>query len=293
MDINELLKKVRRIEIRSKGLSNNLFAGHYHSAFKGRGMSFSEVREYQYGDDIRSIDWNVTARFNHPFVKIYEEERELTVMVLADLSGSSQFASQGELKRELIAQLAATLAFSALQNNDKIGLLIFTDKVEKYIAPAKGRQQALRIIRELLEFEPENKGTSITNALRFFTHVIKKRCIGFIISDFIDVDSNGKLQFEDSLKIASRKHDLIALKVIDQLETRLTGEGLVRFSDPETGQIRVIDLSDTAMKNAFQRLYNTFDQNLSSLLAKNKVDSAQLFTGQDFVQPLLRLFNER
>jgi uncharacterized protein (DUF58 family) len=293
VEINELLKKVRRIEIRSRGLSNNLFAGHYHSAFKGRGMSFSEVREYQYGDDIRSIDWNVTARFNHPFVKIYEEERELTVMVLADLSGSSQFASQGELKRELIAQLAATLAFSALQNNDKIGLLIFTDKVEKYIAPAKGRQQALRIIRELLEFESDSKGTSITNALRFFTQVIKKRCIGFIISDFIDVDSNGKLQFEDSLKIASRKHDLIALKVIDQLETRLTGEGLVRFSDPETGQIRVIDLSDTAMKNAFQRLYNTFEQNLSSLLAKNKVDSAQLFTGQDFVQPLLRLFNER
>lgn len=294
MEISELLKKVRKIEIRSRGLSNNLFAGQYHSAFKGRGMAFSEVREYQYGDDIRAIDWNVTARFNHPYVKIYEEERELTVMLLADLSASSSFASKGELKRELIAQVSATLAFSALQNNDKIGLLVFTDKIEKYIAPAKGRSQALRIIRELIDFEPKSKNTSINEALRFFTNTAKKRCIGFLMSDFIDIDDKtGKLKFEDALKIASRKHDLIALNITDNLENQLKGEGLVRFSDPETGEIRVVDLSDKMLLNRYQQARANFNTSLSMLLAKNKVSQANLFTGSDFVQPLLRLFSER
>jgi len=294
VEISELLKKVRKIEIRSRGLSNNLFAGQYHSAFKGRGMAFSEVREYQYGDDIRAIDWNVTARFNHPYVKIYEEERELTVMILADLSGSSHFASKGELKRELIAQVSATLAFSALQNNDKIGLLVFTDKIEKYIAPAKGRSQALRIIRELIDFQPKSRGTSLDEALRFFTNTAKKRCIGFLISDFMDVESDTrKFKFENSLKIASRKHDLIALTVTDELENQLKGEGLVRFSDPETGEIRVVDLSDKMLKNRYKQVRADFEKDLSSLMAKNKVSVAKLSPGADFVQPLLRLFNER
>lgn len=294
MEISELLKKVRKIEIRSRGLSNNLFAGQYHSAFKGRGMSFSEVREYQYGDDIRAIDWNVTARFNRPFVKIYEEERELTVMILADLSGSSHFATKGELKRELIAQVAATLAFSALQNNDKVGLLVFTDKIEKYIAPSKGKSQVLRIIRELIDFQPKSNGTSLDEALRYFTNVAKKRCIGFLISDFIDVDDNtGKMKFENALKVASRKHDLIALNVKDSFESQLSGEGLIRFSDPETGEVRVIDLSDKMLKNRYMQARAAFDKELSTVFAKNKVSTANLTTGSDFVPPLMRLFSER
>jgi uncharacterized protein (DUF58 family) len=294
VEISELLKKVRKIEIRSRGLSNNLFAGQYHSAFKGRGMSFSEVREYQYGDDIRAIDWNVTARFNRPYVKIYEEERELTVMILADLSGSSHFATKGELKRELIAQVAATLAFSALQNNDKVGLLVFTDKIEKYIAPSKGKSQVLRIIRELIDFQPKSNGTSLDEALRYFTNVAKKRCIGFLISDFIDVDDNtGKMKFENALKVASRKHDLIALNVKDSFESQLSGEGLIRFSDPETGEVRVIDLSDNMLKNRYMQARAVFDKELSTVFAKNKVSTANLTTGSDFVPPLMRLFSER
>ena len=238
METSELLKKVRRIEIKTRGLSRNIFAGQYHSAFKGRGMAFSEVREYQYGDDIRDIDWNVTARYVRPYVKVFEEERELTVMLLIDVSGSRDFGSVNVMKKEVITEIAATLAFSAIQNNDKIGVVFFSDKIEKFIPPQKGKKHILYVIRELIDFQPDKKQTNIAQALKYLTNAIKKRCTAFLISDFIDKDG-----FKEALTIANRKHDVVAIQVYDRRETELPAVGLIKIKDAETGQERWIDSS--------------------------------------------------
>ena len=250
MEATELLKKVRRIEIKTKGLSRHIFAGEYHSAFKGRGIAFSEVREYQYGDDIRSIDWNVTARFNHPYVKVFEEERELTVMLLIDVSGSGNFGTKVSYKRDLMTEVAAVLSFSAIYNNDKIGVIFFSDKVEKFIPPLKGSRHILRIIRELLDFTSQSKLTNLDEPLRFLTNAIKKRCTAFILSDFIVPE------FEDALKIASNKHDIVALKVYDPLEQAMPDLGLVKVSDSETGEEKWIDTSSAATRSAYEKWWN-------------------------------------
>jgi len=292
-EVNDILKKVRRIEIRSRKLTRNIFAGEYHSAFKGKGMAFSEVREYQVGDDIRNIDWNVTARFNHPFVKVFEEERELTVMLLVDVSGSRFFGTQVQLKKDLIAEIAAVLAFSAIQNNDKIGAMFFTDRVEKVILPQKGRQHTLHIIRELLAFEPEHKSTNLADALRYLTNSIKKRCTAFVISDFIDYSDNGELRFVDALKIANRKHDIAALQVIDVRETTLPDLGLLKIKDAETGQEQWIDTSVPAVREYYQKWWLKHMDNLNTAFSKAGVDMAQFYTGQDYVRPLIQLFEKR
>ena len=242
---NDILKKVRKIEIKARGLSRQLFSGEYHSAFKGRGMAFSEVREYQYGDDVRSIDWNVTARLNHPYVKVFEEERELTVMLLVDVSGSNRFGTHHQFKEELVAEVAATLAFSAIQNNDKVGVILFSDRIEKFIPPKKGSSHILRIIRELITYRPTSNGTDLAEALRYFTNVIKKRCTAFLLSDFYDDN------YTDAIKIASGKHDLVAIRIADEKETRLPDLGLAKFYDPETGETIWIDTADRTIRNEF------------------------------------------
>ena len=267
MEATELLKRVRKIEIKTRGLTNQIFAGEYHSAFKGRGMAFSEVREYQYGDDIRSIDWNVTARFNHPYVKIFEEERELTVMLVIDVSGSREFGTSQRLKKTLIAELAAIISFSAIQNNDKIGAILFTDKVEKFIPPKKGRQHTLRVIRELIEFEPQNKTTNIAEGLRYLTNAIKKRSIAFAISDFISPD------FEDALSIANRKHDLVALRIYDRREAEIPSIGLVQAKDAETGQFTWVDTSDKLARNSYLKWWNERQMSLNNIFSKSGVDT--------------------
>ncbi len=287
MDTTELLKRVRRIEIKTKGLSQQIFAGEYHSAFKGKGMAFSEVREYQYGDDIRNIDWNVTARFNHPYVKIYEEERELTVMLLIDVSGSREFASQDRLKKNLITELAAVLSFSAISNNDKTGAILFSDKVEKFIPPKKGRQHILRIIRELINFEPENRGTNIHEALEYLINAIKKRSTAFLISDMLD--SN----YEDALKICCRKHDLIALRVFDQREVELPNIGLIRMKDAETGKLKWIDSSDKKIRSIYNENWQRRNKETDEILNKHGIDYACLATHLDYVKPLMQLFKKR
>ena len=246
METIEILKKVRKIEIKTRGLSNQVFSGHYHSAFKGKGMAFSEVREYQYGDDIRSIDWNVTARFNHPYIKIFEEERELTVMLLIDVSGSNEFGTRRQMKEEMMTEIAAVLAFSALHNNDKVGVIFFSNRIEKFIPPKKGTTHILRIIRELIDFKPQSQKTGISEALRFLTNAIKKRCIAFLISDFIDND------FEPALKIASRKHDLVALRIFDQGETEIPSMGLVKVFNKESNRYIWTDTSDPAVRNNYK-----------------------------------------
>lgn len=286
-EVNELLKKVRRIEIKARGLSNQLFSGEYHSAFKGRGMSFSEVREYQFGDDVRNIDWNVTARFETPFVKVYEEEREMTVMLLIDVSGSENVGSRSQTKREMLTELAAVLAFSAIQNNDKIGALLFSDQIELFIPPRKGKSHVLRIVRDLLNFEPQSKGTDINQALRFFTGVIKKRSTAFLISDFI---SN---QFQDSLKIAGRKHDLIALAMRDMLEQRLPKAGLVQVQDAETGEIKLIDTASKKVRSAFKAHYLKREQDLLQMFNRSGIDYAFIDTHKSYVQPLQAMFRRR
>ncbi len=287
METNELLKKVRKIEIKTRGLSNHIFAGEYHSAFHGRGMTFAEVREYQYGDDVRDIDWNVTARFNHPYVKIFEEERELTVMLLVDVSDSRDFGTVNRTKRELITEIAATIAFSSIQNNDKIGVLFFSNKVEKFIPPQKGRKHVLHIIRELIDFEPESKQTDITCALKYFTNVIKKRSTAFLISDFIDGD------FSDAITIASRKHDLIALQVYDNLETKLPNVGLLKTVDAETGKELWIDTSDIILCEVYRNKWNENQYNLQLLLTKNNIDTVSIRTDEDYVKSLMKLFRMR
>lgn len=287
METSELLKKVRKIEIKTKGLSNQIFSGEYHSAFKGRGMAFSEVREYQPGDPIRSIDWNVTARLNHPYVKVFEEEREITMILLIDLSGSQNFGTKGVLKREMIAEVAAVLAFSAVQNNDKIGVILFTDKIEKFIPPKKGRSHILRIIRELIDFQPQSAGTNLGEALRYFNNVIKKRSIVFLISDMID--SN----YEAALKIASKKHDLVTLMASDIAEKDLPDLGLVPMKDAETGQYMWVDTSSEVAK---RKLKVNFDQQMlatEALLRRSGVDFAHLQTNKSYVKPLMQLFKKR
>jgi len=287
VEATELLKRVRKIEIKTRGLTNQIFAGEYHSAFKGRGMAFSEVREYQYGDDIRSIDWNVTARFNHPYVKIFEEERELTVMLVIDVSGSREFGTSQRLKKTLIAELAAVIAFSAIQNNDKIGAILFTDKMEKFIPPKKGRQHTLRVIRELIEFDPQNRTTNISEGLRYLNNAIKKRSIAFVISDFIGPD------FEDALKIANRKHDLVALRVYDRREAELPPIGLIQAKDAETGQHTWVDTSDQQVRDSYTKWWNSRQLSLNDTFSKSGVDNVMIRTDEDYVKPLIKLFKQR
>ncbi|MBO4370063.1 MAG: DUF58 domain-containing protein [Paludibacteraceae bacterium] len=287
METSEILKKVRQIEIKTRGLSQNIFAGQYHTAFKGKGMAFSEVREYQFGDDIRSIDWNVTARFNHPYVKIFEEERELTVMLLIDVSGSSDFGTVEYTKRTIITELAATLAFSAIQNNDKIGVILFSDKIEKFIAPQKGRKHILFIIRELLEFRPESRKTDLNVVLPYFNNVIKKRCTSFLISDFMSED------FDRSLMIASKKHDMVALQVYDPKDMELPDVGLVKMSDAETGFDRYVDTSDKKIRKAYAEHWYNQQQRITHSFNKNGVDFVSVSTQDDYVKCLMNLFRMR
>ncbi len=288
MEASELLKKVRKIEIKTRGLSNNIFAGEYHSSFKGHGMAFSEVREYHYGDAIRDIDWNVTARLNKPYVKVFEEERELTVMLLIDLSASQGIGSRTRIKREMITELAATLSFSAIQNNDKIGVLLFSDKIEKFIMPQKGRKHILRIIRELLEFEPESKGTDIPLALEYFTNMIKRHCTAFLISDF-----NDKHPLKDALSIANKKHDLVAIRVYDQLESKLPNIGLVRIADSETGREQWLDTSSKATRQAFEENHMNRMLDLEDAFTKSGVEHVHIKSDEDYVKPLMTLFKKR
>lgn len=287
VEATELLRRVRKIEIKTRGLSKNIFAGEYHSAFKGRGMAFSEVRDYQYGDDIRNIDWNVTARFNHPYIKVYEEERELTVMLLVDVSGSRNFGTITQLKKNMITEIAAVLSFSAIQNNDKIGMIMFSSFIEKFIPPKKGRQHILRIIRELINFEPADQQTNITEALRYFTNAIKKRSTAFIISDFFDED------YEDALKIAGKKHDIIALNIYDVRETELPPVGLIRIQDAETGKLLWIDSSNKKTRENYKRWWNREQDKLVELFNRYGIDSARIRTDEDYVKPLMNLFKQR
>lgn len=288
MEASELLKKVRKIEIKTRGLSNNIFAGEYHSSFKGQGMAFSKVREYQYGDAIRDIDWNVTARLHKPYVKVFEEERELTVMLLIDLSGSQSIGSHTRIKREILTEIAATLSFSAIQNNDKIGVLLFSDKIEKLILPQKGRKHILRIIRELLEYEPESNGTNIPLALEYFTNMIKRHCSAFLISDF-----NDKHQLKDALSIANRKHDLAAIRVFDKLESTLPNVGLIRMADTETGNEIWIDTCNNAVRHAFEINYINRVNSLEDAFTKSGVDYVNIRCDEDYVKPLMALFKKR
>ncbi|MBN2166296.1 MAG: DUF58 domain-containing protein [Marinilabiliaceae bacterium] len=287
MEATDLLKRVRQIEIKTRGLSNHIFAGEYHSAFKGRGMTFSEVREYQYGDDIRSIDWNVTARFNHPYVKIFEEERELTVMLLIDVSGSREFGTSFKYKKNMITEIAATLSFSAIQNNDKIGMIFFSDHIEKFIPPKKGRKHILHLIRELINFTPQNRETNISEALRFLKNAIKKRSTAFLISDFIDAD------FEDALKIANQKHDLVALKVYDKRETEIPPIGLMKLKDAETGNIAWINTSNRKVREDYKKWWIDQDTKARSILRKCGVDHVSVRTDEDYVKALMALFKKR
>ncbi len=286
-ETTDLIRKVRKIEIKTRGLTRQVFAGEYHSAFKGRGVTFSEVREYQYGDDTRNIDWNVTARFNHPYIKIFEEERELTVMLMVDVSGSRNFGSQNALKKNVITEVSAVLSFSAIFNNDKIGVIFFSNKVEKFIPPKKGRKHILHIIRELIEFSPESEETDMVEPLRFLTNAIKKRCTTFVLSDFICPP------FEDSLKIAARKHDVVALQIYDRRETEMPAVGLVKFSDAETGMERWIDTDASAVRKNYRRFWLEHTAGINAVFARCGVDMASIDTSEDYVKPLIKLFKKR
>ena len=288
METSDLLKRVRQIEIKTRGLSNNIFAGQYHSAFKGKGMSFSEVREYQYGDDVRDIDWNVTARYNKPFVKVFEEERELTVMLLIDVSNSLDFGTVKQLKKDMVPEIAATLAFSAIQNNDKIGVIFFSDRIEKFIPPKKGRKHILNINRELLDFKHESKRTDIITAVEYLTNVIKKRCTTFMISDFIDEND-----FRNALTIANRKHDIVAIQVYDRRMAELPDVGLMKVRDAETGHEQWIDTSSRALRRAHNDWWIQRQGVLNETFTKSNVDSVSIRTDQDYVKSLLNLFAKR
>jgi uncharacterized protein (DUF58 family) len=283
----DLLKKVRKIEIKSRGLSNQIFAGEYHSAFKGRGMAFSEVREYQLGDEIRTIDWNVTARFNTPYVKVFEEEREMTVMLLVDVSGSKDFGSTAQFKQELVTEICAVLAFSAINNNDKVGVLFFSDQVEKFIPPKKGKSHILMIIRELLDFEPESKGTNIKEALKYFSRAIKKRSTAFLISDFLDQG------FEDELKIVNRKHDLVALQIHDQRESEIPNVGLIQLMDPESGAVKWMDSSSKKNRSLYKQAALKQQAMIQDAMLRSGVDHCRIETHQSYVVPLMNLFKRR
>ena len=288
MDSNELIKKVRKIEIKTRGLSQNIFAGEYHSAFKGRGMMFSEVREYQYGDDIRDIDWNVTARQNRPHVKVYEEERELTVMLLVDVSASRNFGAVGPEKREMIAEIAATIAFSAIQNNDKIGAIFFSDHVEKFISPKKGRRHILFLIRELLDFQPTSKGTDIAAAVRYFSDALKRRCTMFLLSDFIDSSD-----YRTPLTVAVSRHDVMAIQVYDKRDGELPDIGLVNVEDLETGQTRWVDTGSAKTRKANNKWWYDRQQQMSTALRSTRVDYVSVATDEDYVRALMGLFKNR
>ena len=288
METSEILKKVRKIEIKTRGLSSNIFAGQYHTAFKGRGMAFSEVREYQYGDDVRDIDWNVTARFNRPYVKVFEEERELTVMLLIDVSGSLDFGTRVQMKRDMATEIAATLAFSAIENNDKIGVVFFSDKIEKYIPPKKGRKHILYIIREMLDFHPESLRTDVGAALEFLTSVSKRRCTAFVLSDFYV-----RLNFQQLLTIANRKHDVSAIQVYDRRAMELPNVGLMKVVDAETGYEQYVDTSSRSVRTAYKQYWNNRQRNLKETFAKSGVDTVSIATDDDYVKQLLLLFNRR
>jgi len=288
VETSELLKKVRQIEIKTRGLSRNIFAGQYHSAFKGRGMAFSEVREYEFGDDIRDIDWNVTARYTKPYIKVFEEERELTVMLLIDVSGSRDFGSVHVMKKEVITEIAATLAFSAIQNNDKIGVIFFSDKIEKFIPPKKGKKHILYIIRELIDFKPEHTSTDISQALKYLTNVLKKRCTSFLISDFIDTGD-----YFNALTIANKKHDIVAIQVYDQREEELSDSGLIKIKDAETGGERWIDTSSVKVREIYKHWWDTRQNKMNEAFKKGKVDAVSVSTAEDYVKALISLFNKR
>ena len=293
MNAQELLRKVRKIEIKTKALSHQIFAGEYHSAFKGRGMAFSEVREYQYGDDVRNMDWNVTARMSAPYVKVFEEERELTVVLLIDISRSGLFGTVGETKRELVAEIAATLAFSAMLNNDKVGALFFSDTVEKFIPPKKGRSHLLHIIREILEYTPEHDGTDIGEALRYLTNAIKRRCTAFVLSDMLDVDADGAPRYEDALKVAVNRHDISVIRVYDPRERTIPDVGLVHVKDSETGKGAWINTSSRSSRAAYEQWSRTASESAAKLFNRYQVDSVDTATDQDYVKNLIALFHRR
>ena len=288
METSEIIKKVRKIEIKTRGLSSNIFAGQYHSAFKGRGMAFSEVREYQFGDDVRDIDWNVTARFHRPYVKVFEEERELTVMLLIDVSGSLDFGTQKQMKRDMVTEIAATIAFSAIQNNDKIGVVFFSDKIEKYIPPKKGRKHILYIIREMLDFQPESKRTDVKQAVEFLSSVQKRRTTAFILSDFYV-----RNDFQQSLQICNRKHDVVAIQVYDQRAKELPDVGLMKVVDAETGFEQYVDTGSKRLRQAYQRYWMNRQAELMETFKKSNVDNVSIATNEDFVKSLLMLFKQR
>jgi len=288
VETSELLKKVRKIEIKTRGLSSQVFSGEYHSAFKGRGMAFSEVRDYTPGDDVRTIDWNVTARFNSPFIKVFEEERELSVVLLVDVSASGAFGTHSQVKQDLITELCAVVAFSAAQNNDKIGVIFFSDKIEKFIPPKKGKSHVLRIIRELIEFKPENKKTNIEIALKYMNNVIKKRSIVFVLSDFY-----AETNYRDALKIANKKHDVVALRVVDKAEQELPAIGLIKLKDNETGKIMWVDSSDKSFRKQFAVNHLKFEDELKDIFNRSGIDATKIFTHESYIKPLMNLFKNR
>ncbi len=287
LETTDIIKRVRQIEIKTRGLSRQIFSGQYHSAFKGKGMAFSEVREYQYGDDIRSIDWNVTARFNHPFIKIFDEERELTVMLLIDMSGSNEFGTVGRFKEELMTEIAAVLAFSAIQNNDKVGVIFFSDRIEKFIPPKKGTTHILRIIRELIDFKPQSQKTNITEALKFLNNALKKRSIAFLLSDFLDTN------FEEALRISARKHDLVALRIYDQREKELPDIGMAYLVSKETGNPLWVDTSSRKVREDYQTWWQNNEIQTVTIFKKAGVDAAHISTNQDYVKAITYLFKTR
>ena len=293
LSANDLLKKVRKIEIKTRALSHQIFAGEYHSAFKGRGMAFSEVREYQYGDDVRNMDWNVTARLRSPYVKVFEEERELTVVLLVDVSRSRLFGTAGNSRKDVLAEIAAVLSFSAIINNDKVGALFFSDKVEKFIPPKKGRSHLLHIIREIIEFEPTTDGTDISEALRYLTNAIKKKCTAFLLSDMIDVNEDGSPRYEEALKVAVNRHDLSVIEVYDPRERSIPDVGLVHIKDSETGRSAWVNASDRKMRRAYEEWFRNMEQTSSRLFMKYNVDKVSIAVDDDYVKGLMTLFKSR
>lgn len=291
-DSSDILRQVRKIEIKTRGLSNDIFAGHYHSAFKGRGMAFSEVREYRVGDDVRDIDWNVTARSRSPHIKVYEEERELTMMLLVDVSGSRMFGTADKLKKNVITEIVAVLAFSATENNDKVGCILFSDRIEKFIPPKKGRSHILMIIRELIEFVPQHGGTALSEPFRYLTNVLKKRCTAFVLSDFMEPEEDRK-RFEDALKIASGKHDIVGIRVYDRRDAELPDVGIMEVQDAETGRKMWIDTSLAALRDHYRGEWERLSRETASVLNRSRVDNVSVATDEDYVKALIKLFNRR
>ena len=293
MSANDLLKKVRKIEIKTRALSHQIFAGEYHSAFKGRGMAFSEVREYQYGDDVRNMDWNVTARMRSPYVKVFEEERELTVVLLVDVSRSRLFGTVGTSRKDMLAEIAAVLSFSAIINNDKVGALFFSEKVEKFIPPKKGRSHLLHIIKEIIEFEPTTDGTDISEALRYLTNAIKKKCTAFLLSDMLDVNKDGSPRYEEALKVAVNRHDLSVIEVYDPRERNIPNVGLIHIKDSETGKAAWVNTSDRKMRLAYEEWFRNVEQTSTRLFMKYNVDKVSIALDEDYVKGLMTLFKNR